>query len=69
VIGEAMSAGLPVIAYDCVAGPSELIEDGGNGFLIPLFDMIHLKKLGQLMDDENMRTRMGYTGLKKSLKI
>ncbi len=41
VIGEAMSAGLPVIAFDCVAGPSEMIKDNHNGFLIPLFDYKH----------------------------
>jgi GalNAc-alpha-(1->4)-GalNAc-alpha-(1->3)-diNAcBac-PP-undecaprenol alpha-1,4-N-acetyl-D-galactosaminyltransferase len=34
VIGEAMSYGLPVIAYDCTAGPSDLIVDGETGFLI-----------------------------------
>jgi len=60
VIGEAMSAGLPVVAYDCIAGPSELIEDGENGFLIPLFDKeTFIKRLGELMDDENLRISMG----------
>ena len=38
VIGEAMSARLPVIAFDCIAGPSEMIKDNENGFLIPLFN-------------------------------
>ena len=33
VIGEAMSAGLPVVAFDCMAGPSELIEHEKTGFL------------------------------------
>jgi GalNAc-alpha-(1->4)-GalNAc-alpha-(1->3)-diNAcBac-PP-undecaprenol alpha-1,4-N-acetyl-D-galactosaminyltransferase len=36
VIGEAMSAGLPVVAFDCIAGPSEMIINGENGFLIPI---------------------------------
>ncbi len=60
VIGEAMSAGLPVVAYDCVAGPSDLIEDGKNGFLIPLFDDENFKeKLELLMNDESIRKEMG----------
>lgn len=58
VIGEALSAGLPVVAYDCIAGPGELISDGVNGFLIPLFDYnLFKQKLKLLMDDDNLRTQ------------
>lgn len=60
VIGEAMSAGLPVVAYDCVAGPSDIIEDGKNGYLIPLFDdKIFEEKLRFLMKNEKVREQMG----------
>lgn len=60
VIGEAMSAGLPVVAYDCVAGPSEMIEDGKNGFLIPLFDdKMFEEKLRYLMTHEEEAKKMG----------
>jgi GalNAc-alpha-(1->4)-GalNAc-alpha-(1->3)-diNAcBac-PP-undecaprenol alpha-1,4-N-acetyl-D-galactosaminyltransferase len=63
VIGEAMAAGLPVISFDCVAGPSEMITDGYNGYLIPLFDYVQFEsKLAQLMDDENLRQRFGSNG-------
>jgi glycosyltransferase involved in cell wall biosynthesis len=59
VIGEALSAGLPVVAFDCIAGPSEMIEDGENGFLVPLFDFGFFKsKLVSLMQDDFMRDRM-----------
>ena len=60
VIGEAMSAGLPVVAFDCIAGPSELIRDNENGFLIPLFDYdLFRQKLEKLMDDEQLREKFG----------
>lgn len=60
VIGEAMSAGLPVVAFDCVAGPSEMIRDGENGFLAPLFDESAFEsKLEGLMKDEALRKEIG----------
>ena len=60
VIGEAMSAGLPVVAFDCVAGPSEMITDRKNGFLVPLFDYDHFReRLVSLMEDNDLREAMG----------
>ena len=59
-IGEAMSAGLPVVAFDCVAGPSEMIKDNYNGFLVPLFDYKHFQeKLELLMKNEDLRDIFG----------
>ena len=34
VLLEAMNAGCCCIAYDCVTGPSDIIENGVNGFLV-----------------------------------
>jgi GalNAc-alpha-(1->4)-GalNAc-alpha-(1->3)-diNAcBac-PP-undecaprenol alpha-1,4-N-acetyl-D-galactosaminyltransferase len=60
VIGEAMSAGLPVVAFNCVAGPSEMIKDNFNGFLIPLFDYEYFQeKLETLMKDDDLRENFG----------
>ena len=59
VIIEALSFGLPVIAYDCIAGPSEIIQDGKNGFLIPLFNQEVFKgKLSGLMKNEELLARL-----------
>ena len=55
-----MSAGLPVVAFDCIAGPSDMIEDGKSGFLVPLFDYATFEtRLGMLMEDAGLRERLG----------
>jgi GalNAc-alpha-(1->4)-GalNAc-alpha-(1->3)-diNAcBac-PP-undecaprenol alpha-1,4-N-acetyl-D-galactosaminyltransferase len=60
VIGEAMSAGLPVVAFNCIAGPSDLISDGEDGYLVPLHDYGMLgNRLTQLMNDTELRERFG----------
>jgi GalNAc-alpha-(1->4)-GalNAc-alpha-(1->3)-diNAcBac-PP-undecaprenol alpha-1,4-N-acetyl-D-galactosaminyltransferase len=59
VIGEALSAGLPVVAFDCIAGPSEMIQDGYNGYLVDLFDYATFKqRLQGLMEDETLRQKL-----------
>lgn len=68
VIGEAMAAGLPVVSYDCMAGPSDMIEDGLNGYLVPVFDdKLFEKRLIELMDNEDKRNSMGEAA-KKSIR-
>lgn len=65
VIGEAMSAGLAVVAFDCIAGPSEMISDDNNGYLIPLNDYGSFRsKLETLMRDGELRIRIGERAVK-----
>lgn len=60
VIGEAMAAQLPVVSYDCIAGPRDMITDGKNGYLIPVYnDKMFIEKLNRLMSDEILRVSMG----------
>jgi len=69
-IGEAMSAGLPVVAFDCVAGPSEMITDGYNGFLVPLFDFGQFEdRLVTLMSDETLRKKLGFNAMESIKKF
>lgn len=52
-LGEAMAAGCACVSYDCIAGPSDLIDNGNNGFLIPLNDKSLFKyRLNQMMQPE-----------------
>lgn len=68
VLLEAMSFGLPIIAYDCPIGPRSMIANGKNGFLIPEDDSVAFaEKLSQLIDDYELRKKMG-TGGKTMVK-
>lgn len=55
VLLEAMSQGMACIAYDCKTGPSDIITDGINGFLIEDQNKISMqKKLQNLIDNESL---------------
>jgi len=65
-LGEAMSAGCACIAYDCVAGPSDMIDDSENGFLIPVGNQeLYQKKLELLMNDQSLREKFGKNAKEK----
>jgi len=67
VIVEAMSVGLPVVAYQCPCGPKDIISDNEDGYLIPLGDEnLFAKRLSVLMDDVNLRITMGNSAIQKS---
>jgi glycosyltransferase involved in cell wall biosynthesis len=65
VILEAMAAGKPVIATK-QGGAQEQIDDCVTGFLVPVNDAtIAAQKLGVLVNNPDMRTRMGQAGARK----
>jgi GalNAc-alpha-(1->4)-GalNAc-alpha-(1->3)-diNAcBac-PP-undecaprenol alpha-1,4-N-acetyl-D-galactosaminyltransferase len=69
VLIEAQSYGIPIISFDCVAGPSDIIDDGQNGFLIPLLDSITFEqKLALLMNNEDLLGKMSINALASSKK-
>src|SRR5262245_54790226 len=64
VLLEAMSVGLPMVAYDCPRGPSETIRDSVNGRLIPNGDKsAFTAALGQLIDSPRLPRHMGSAAL------
>ena len=69
VLIESMACGLPVLSFDCENGPRSIITDGVNGFLIPPYNVNMLsEKMMLLMDDVNLRKRIGLNAYKESLK-
>lgn len=62
VLLEAMGMGAPVISSDCPSGPSEIIDDGRNGLLVPVADVPALAAaMAQLLGDPKQRARLGDT--------
>jgi len=58
-LSEAMAFPLASIAYDCPTGIKELINDGENGFIVPLHNFEEYKtKLGMLIENEDLRLKM-----------
>lgn len=60
VLVEAESMGLPVVSYACPCGPRDIIRDGQDGFLVEPGDKeTFAARLRQLIEDEELRRRMG----------
>lgn len=59
VLTEAMVNGCPVISFDCKYGPSEIIEHGENGLLVPEGDVEGLgKAIARVLDDDGLRKNL-----------
>lgn len=62
---EAMANGLASISYNINAGPSDIINDGFNGFLVQEGDIIKLSdKIEFLMNNEAERLRIAKEAIK-----
>lgn len=44
VLIESIALGTPVVSFDCQSGPSEIIEDSVNGYLVKYLDVEDLQK-------------------------
>lgn len=56
---EGKGWGLPLVAFDIMTGPSDIIDDGVNGYLIKPFDLEAMAgRLAALMDDCALRQRL-----------
>ena len=69
VLPEAMSCGLPVVAFDCPYGPADTISDGTDGYLIKDRDINdYVDKVCLLLGNAKVRHKMGEAGIRSSQK-
>lgn len=60
VLVEAMSCGLPVVAFNCPYGPADIIKDGTDGFLVEDRNIeAFADRVRQLMENDDLRQQMG----------
>lgn len=60
VLLEAQTVGLPVVSFACKCGPSEIVNDGVDGYLVAPGDVDAMAdRLVRLMQDGVLRRRMG----------
>jgi len=67
---EAMALGRPVVATDCPSGPSEIIRDGIDGFLVSPRDVEGLaKRLSEVLGDQTLRATLGANGVARAAQF
>ncbi len=70
VLLESQICGVPPVSFDCTYGPSDIITDGKDGFLIPMGDTdLFAQKLILLARDEKLRKEMGKNAQISSLRF
>lgn len=64
VLVEAMSCGIPVVAFNCPYGPADIINDGTDGFLVEERNIeAFADRVCQLMENDDLRQRMGKSAI------
>ena len=71
VLVEAAACGLPLISFDCPQGPSEIISNGENGFLVnEIGDIDSLSdRISMLIENKELRETMGKKAAEYSKKF
>lgn len=60
VLVEAMSCGVPAVAFDCQCGPRDIVKHGERGLVVKNGDINALAEaMMKLMGDDELRKRMG----------
>ena len=56
---EAKANRLPIVSFDIMTGPREIVTDGVDGFLIPPYDLEQMASaIGRLIEDDGLRRSM-----------
>jgi glycosyltransferase involved in cell wall biosynthesis len=69
VLAEAMAHGVPAVAFDCPSGPSEIINDGVDGFLVGMGDVnMAADRCIELIEQPAMRDRFAREAMEVSVR-
>jgi glycosyltransferase involved in cell wall biosynthesis len=67
---EAQSCGLPIVCFDCETGPSEIVTNNVNGYLIDDFNIdAMVEKLDFLCSNYQKRIEFGKNGSENVAKF
>lgn len=67
VLVEAMQCGVPCVSFDCPYGPSDIIDNDVNGYLIENGNVEAFAKATlKLIEDDELRKKMGKAAIEKS---
>lgn len=70
VLIEAMACGLPCVSFDCPYGPRNIINDGGDGYLVEYLNTNALaNSICKLIEDKELRKEMGRNGRTNVLRF
>ena len=70
VLLEAAATSLPLVSFNCLNGPKEIVEDGKNGFLVKPEDIEEMAdKLMVLMENKELRDKMGMSAFETSKRF
>ncbi len=65
VLIEAKSYEMACVSFDCPNGPSEIICDGSDGYVIPMGnDSMFAKRVIELMENKNKSTKFSQNAIK-----
>jgi glycosyltransferase involved in cell wall biosynthesis len=67
VVVEALALGVPVVSSDCQSGPGEIIQNGVNGFLVPVQDYHGMADaIIRILTDEKIRNEFVLRGKQRA---
>lgn len=70
VLLEAKQYGLPIVSFNCPTGPSEIVLDGENGYLIDNFDTNEMSnRVCGLIENEELRVSFSKNSMKDTEKF
>lgn len=70
VLLEAKQYGLPIVSFDCPTGPSDIVLDGINGYLIDNYSVNSMSdKINELIDQTNLRLDFSKNSMKDTEKF